>query len=338
MPTLNLTHMPTLLPRIPNKTELHARFVMPNGNYDYVMTYKFSLDGEVRVEVGSTGYIQSHYMPKYRGSKDAMAYRIHTFTAASLHDHTYGFKVDLDVGSQDNSFMTLEYKAGSTLEAVNEGRKNPLTEKPVYLLFETMRYVEEKTVKTEEDAMLNVNPATPKTWIFGDKTNKNKWGNTKAYSLHLDANPSPVIHPDSHTFPAFSYAKHMLHVTVQKDTEETIAGPYDMNRLDEPQFPFEETAVDGENIVQEDLVAWVTLTSMHLPTSENFPMTNMISHGFTLAPHNYFDENPAMDLPHFLRMMNPTGTSGDTRKEDLPIVPECTPVKYDTTHTFAGVY
>jgi len=319
------------------KTELHVRFAMPNGNYDYVMTYKFSLDGEIGVDIASSGYIQSHYMPDSRKSEDSMAYRVHTFAAGSLHDHTYGFKVDLDVGTQDNSFMTVEYKTGSTLDAINEGRKTPLTTKPPYLLFDNMRYVKKETVQTENDAMMDVNPATPKTWIFGDTENKNKWGNTKAYALHLDANTASLIDPTSHTLPAMSYAKHMLHVTVQKDTEDSISGKYDMNRLDSPQFPFEETAVDGESIVQQDLVAWVTLTSLHLPTSENFPMTNMMSHGFKLAPHNYFDENPAMDLPHFLRM-HPTEAEGDTRKEDLPVVPECSPVKYDTTtHTFAGV-
>jgi len=309
---------------------------MPNGNYDYVMTYKFSLDGEVRVEVGSTGYVQTHYMPASRGSKDSMAYRVHTSTAASLHDHTYGIKVDLDIGTQDNSFMTVEYKAASTLDALNEGRETPLTTKPDYMLFDTMRYVEEKTIETEEDAMMNVDPATPKNWIFGDTSNKNKWGNTKAYRLHLDANPSSVVHPDSHILPTFSYANHMLHVTVQKDSEDTISGPYDMNRMDSPQFVLEEHAVDGENIVQKDLVAWVTLTSMHLPTSENVPLTNMISHGFTLSPYNYFDENPAMDLPHLLRM-HPTEAEGDTRSEDLPEVQECIPIQFDTTHTFAGV-
>ena len=310
---------------------------MPNGNYDYVMTYKFSLDGEVRVEIGSTGYIQTHYMPPSRGSKDSMSYRTHTFTAASLHDHTYGFKVDLDIGTQNNSFTTLEYKSGSSLEAVNEGLDTPLTEKPQYLLFDTMRYVEEKIIQTEEDAMMDANPAEPKTWIFGDDNNKNKWGNTKAYSLRLDSNIQANVHPDSHTLPAFSYANHMLHVTVQKDSEETIAGPYDMNRLDSPQFSLEDNAVDGENIVQKDLVAWVTLTSMHLPTSENMPMTNMINHGFTLAPHNYFDENPTMDLNHFLRM-HPTMAKGDERHEDLPVSPQCVPIKFDTNHTFAGVY
>ena len=106
------------------------------------------------------------------------------------------------------------------------------------------------------------------------------------------------------------------------------------------------------------------MTAMHLPTSEDYPMTNVIHHGFTLSPHNFFDEcvpsllastyiivdrpkwtlfphplpqllhrNGAMDLPHYLRMQDPA----DTRTMDHPKVAPCEPIKYDTTHTFAGV-
>jgi hypothetical protein len=61
----------------------------------------------------------------------------------------------------------------------------------------------------------------------------------------------------------------------------------------------------------------------------------MVRTGFTLAPHNFFDEDPAMDLPHYLRMNNGE-LPNDMRMEDLPAVPDCVPYEYDTTHTFSG--
>lgn len=85
---------------LPN-TELHVRFAMPNGNYDYIVTYMFKLDGSVKVEIGSSGYIQSHFIPEARGAGDSFAYRVHNFTAGSLHDHTYGFKVSLEFGRRN---------------------------------------------------------------------------------------------------------------------------------------------------------------------------------------------------------------------------------------------
>lgn len=318
--------------------ELNVRFVMPNGNYDYIVTFTFKLDGQFRVEVGSSGYIQSHFMPPDRGSSDSMAYRVSKYAGGSIHDHTYGFKVDLDVGGETNSFMRHESKFGPTLEALNAGREagELLTEKPPYLLFDTMRYVEYATMETEEDSLMDYDPQAPNSWFFGDSTKKNKWGNTRAYHLHLDSNPSALIPPNSHTMPAFSFANQMLGVTVHKEDEQSATGFYDLNRLDDPQGDFSRY-VDGESIIQQDLVAWIALTALHLPTSENMPMTNNIVHGFTLSPHNFFDENPSMDLPHYLRM-HPTEAEGDMRKEDLPVVDVCTPFEFDSlTHTFAGV-
>merc|ERR1712012_365073 len=131
---------------------------MPNGNYDYILTYIFRLDGSLRVDASSSGYIQTHFWPDERGSSDSMAYKVHTYSGGSLHDHTYGFKVDLDVGSKTNSFKTIEYKMGSTLDAVNEQRASrgraALSGKPPYLLYDKMRYVTETTVETEDDAQM----------------------------------------------------------------------------------------------------------------------------------------------------------------------------------------
>ena len=376
------------------ETLLNVRFVMPNGNYDYIVTYQarpshlhtstpphlhtsspphlhtstpphlqFALDGRMRVNLGSSGYIQSHFWSTDRGGHDSMAYKVHTYTGASLHDHTFAFKVDLDINTEQNSFEVIEYKMADTLTAVNAQREVPYTEKPPYLLFPKMRYAEINTIANEDDARMNINPEKPTTWTFGDKTQKNKWGNMRGYKLAIDQNPSPVVDPDHHTMPAFSFAKQMLAVTQYKETEADATGHYDLNRLDDPQGPFDRM-VDGENIEQTDIVAWVTMTAMHLPTSEDYPMTNVIHHGFTLSPHNFFDEcvpsllastsiivdrpkwtvfphhlpqllhrNGAMDLPHYLRMQDPA----DTRTMDHPKVAPCEPIKYDTTHTFAGV-
>jgi diamine oxidase len=315
-------------------TELNVRFAMPNGNYDYIVTYKFKLDGVMRVDAASSGYIQTYFMPPDRGPKDPFSYRLHTYTGGSLHDHTFGFKVDLDIVNEENTFETIAFKTGSTLDAVNSGLDEPLDTQPEYLLYPTTRYVEHTTIQTENEALMSINPMAPKEWFFGDTTSKNKWGNTRGFTLHLDQNPSSMIPEGHHSLPAYDYGKNMLAVTLQKEDEQTISGAYDLNRLDDPLGSFSR-CVDDEDIVQKDLVAWVTLSLLHLPISENMPMTNLVRTGFTLAPHNFFDEDPAMDLPHYLRMNN-GALPNDMRMEDLPTVPDCVPYEYDTTHTFSG--
>eukprot|EP00463_Aulacantha_scolymantha_P002682 TRINITY_DN3412_c0_g1_i1.p1 TRINITY_DN3412_c0_g1~~TRINITY_DN3412_c0_g1_i1.p1 ORF type:complete len:269 (+),score=12.86 TRINITY_DN3412_c0_g1_i1:313-1119(+) len=268
-----------------------------------------------------------------------MAYKVHTYTGASMHDHTFGFKVDLDVGSHINSFQKIEYRMAPTLDALNSQRSDRgealETQKPPYLQFNKMRYYTLNTVGTENDALLSIDPSKPTTWIFGDTQSTNRWGNMKAYKLSLDQTPSVIVDSDHRSMPAYSYSKQMLSVTKHSDLEQTLTGPYDLNRLDNPQGSFE-NFVNNESIVQQDLVAWVSLTTLHLPTAEDVPITSAIVHGFTLQPWNFFDENPSMDMPHYLRMYH-AEEPGDMRKEDMPAVPSCIPKRFDTTHTFSGV-
>lgn len=271
-----------------------------------------------------------------RENRDPFSYRLHQYSGGSLHDHTLGFKVDLDVVSETNSFETVSYKTGSTVAAVNSGGNEPMiTKKPDYLLFDTMRWVEYDTVQNEYDALMNKDPFAPKEWIFGDTTQKNRWNNTRAYHIMLASSPSSMYPEGSHTMPAWSFVKQMLAVTQYKDEEQTLTGAYDLNRLADPQGAFE-NFVDGESIVQEDLVAWVSLAILHLPIAENMPMTNVVKTGFTIAPWNFFDEDPAMDLKHVLRMYD-AEVPGDSRQEDLPVYEQCIPVTSPFVHSFSGV-
>merc|ERR1712046_140722 len=128
--------------------------------------------------------------------------------------------------------------------------------------------------------------------------------------------------------PAASFVNNFVTVTQYKESEQGICGDYDMNRLDEYQISHMDRLND-ESIAQEDLVAWVSLAAMHLPTSENWPMTNNLQHGLTISPYNFFDENPTMDMPNYHRMMS--ADDATLRGEaDLPAVDTCIPPEQET--------
>jgi Cu2+-containing amine oxidase len=67
-------------------------------NYDYIVTYKFKLDGHFASRLDPQD-IQSHYMPLDRQFRfyGVSSPQLH---GGSVHDHTFGFKVDLDVGGE----------------------------------------------------------------------------------------------------------------------------------------------------------------------------------------------------------------------------------------------
>jgi len=149
--------------------------------------------------------------------------------------------------------------------------------------------------------------------------------------------------PDDHVTMATgagSFSKQFMAVTKYKETEAGLSGDYDLNRLADPQVSLD-NYIDGENILQEDLVAWISLATIHLPHSEDMPMVNNMKHGVTLEPWNFFDENPTMDMPNYHRMM--PGENSDAVMEmrgsaDEPAAEQCVPPTFERTMDFNGVF
>ena len=56
--------------------------------------------------------------------------------------------------------------------------------------------------------------------------------------------------------------------------------------------------MDGDNLLDEDLVMWAAVGVFHLPHAEDFPNTATTGNGGSiwLRPYNYFDQDPSLDL------------------------------------------
>eukprot|EP00493_Phyllostaurus_siculus_P024112 UN24449 len=88
---------------------------MAVGNYDYVVSFEFKLDGQIRVDSAASGFLQTMYWDKENplrpegAQRDPFGYRVSDYTHGSMHDHSLGWKVDLDILGTENTFKTLEW-------------------------------------------------------------------------------------------------------------------------------------------------------------------------------------------------------------------------------------
>ncbi|MEC8821919.1 MAG: hypothetical protein VYA08_13575, partial [Pseudomonadota bacterium] len=54
---------------------------------------------------------------------------------------------------------------------------------------------------------------------------------------------------------------------------------------------------DNRSIKDTDIVLWHTISMHHLVRAEDWPVMPVLWHSFELRPFDFFNGNPAMDLP-----------------------------------------
>ena len=94
-------------------------------------------------------------------------------------------------------------------------------------------------------------------------------------------------------------------VTKRKDNEPYgTDSTYDIRRPTDPKGGLI-NIMNDEEIRNEDLVLWVNAKFVHIPCSEDSPMTMGVERGFTLKPYNYFDTTPTFDIKGHYKTKEP---------------------------------
>ncbi|XP_046545523.1 amiloride-sensitive amine oxidase [copper-containing]-like [Haliotis rubra] len=252
---------------------LVVRTALPVGNYDYTIDFLFFLDGSLKTDASASGYLQSSFWdpenPRAGQDKaiDAFGYRVGDYVHGAIHDHTFGFKVDMDILGTENSFDIIKWKAGDVATALKTQAN--VTEKPSYFLYNETRYVEWETLATEAGLKIDLNH--PEFWTVMSE-NKNKWGVKRGYRIAPETLAAQVLTDQHPSMKATSYTKYHCVVTKQDDAERFLTGTYDLNRLADPMVSID-NYINNEPIVKTDLVTWVVVGFLHIPTSEDVPMT-----------------------------------------------------------------
>lgn len=106
----------------------------------------------------------------------------------------------------------------------------------------------------------------------------------------------------------------------------------------DPQVDFRKYLSDNQSIVNEDLVAWVTIGMMHIPHSEDIPNTATAANNarFFIRPFNYFDHDPSMGSTNAIRMTPVKRESNMVERYGTPTGPVCVPT--NNTMEFDGTF
>ncbi len=100
--------------------------------------------------------------------------------------------------------------------------------------------------------------------------------------------------PNSYIGKRAGFASKYLWVTPYDPNEMYCSGMYpNQNKGDGLQYYVEK----NRPIENTDIVVWHTYGHTHVCKPEDFPIMPVEYVGFSLKPNNFFDGNPAMDLP-----------------------------------------
>ena len=266
-------------------SKLVVRQIATVGNYDYLWDYGFYVDGTVSVDAHASGYVQANY---YRPDDNGLwGPRIQETIAGTLHTHVMNFKADFDLINSNNTF----YKTDIIVENVTQAWF------PERGTFEMMRY-NITELQTEDEGLLSVPANGQSMYTIANKDMLNEWGSPRGYRI-LPGLSNVVL--ASKLSPFFiksgEFAKQPFAVSRHHDTEPAASAGLSQNVPEAPLVEFWKF-FDGEDLVQEDLVAWVNLGMHHYTRAEDIPNTLMSeAHSSVMfAPQNWGNTELTKDL------------------------------------------
>ena len=284
------------------KRDLVVRSAAVIGNYDYLFDWVFRQDGSIVASVGLTGLVEvkmsaeatAHEAAARLGHGAAEAEAGDTIpgqtgdlygrfvdphVVAVNHDHYFSYRVDLDVDGMTNDFV-VDRLLPRRLD--NDRRKSI--------------WVQETTrIGREADAKLKIDLDKPALWRVLSPSRTNHVGYRTSYQLRPGVTANTLLSPDDYPARRAGFIDHHLWVTPYAADERYSAGEHPT--LSEPGMGLPAWTKDNRSIAGADVVLWYTIGMHHLVRAEDWPVMPVMWHSFELRPFDFFDGNPAMDLP-----------------------------------------
>lgn len=241
-----------------------------------------------------TSYVPPELAPRFRPFATEVAPNIF----APLHDHTAAWLVDLDVGGTQNAIHVTSIKGGTYAKALSSVNPSLVTPGWVEPEFDDVRFVKTDVYNTETS--FRADPAAPKMFKLVSAQQRNALGHPRGYAIVLDNSPSQLLRSTPVVTQGLNWTRHSVAFTKRRDNESYLSDArLDAWQLTNPVVNFNNIlngeALDSE--AGEDLVAWVTLSFIHVPKSEDVPVISNVQSSFVIKPVNFFDHLASLDLP-----------------------------------------
>ena len=298
---------------------LVLRTIITVRNYDNIFDFVFYQSGAIEVKSTPTGYVQSEN--DRQELDDLFGHEIHTKLLGNLNDHIFHYKVDLDVDGRLNSFEKIEIATQDTAnDWLPPERKILKILRPQEVRLETDS-AEVKKIDFDKPTFYN---------IYSDK--KNKFESKRGYLIQPLSAVKQLLPEGNLITNMAPWSVYPLVVTTYKENELRSSSLYNQNSPTQPVVNFESFFQDiNDNIVDKDLVAWVSIGCIEIPSSEDVPNVASAANTarFFLRPFNYFDAGPSTDSSNAVFIKQDEDKNNVVQSSVLSDEEVCVPKKYD---------
>lgn len=263
--------------------ELVVRMAPVVGNYDYLVDYVFDRAGNIDVKLGAYGIdaakgVASRNLSDPTAAQDtAYGTLVDERLLAVNHDHYMTFRIDMDVDGTGNRLVEDRF---GVRRLNGEGPRKSLWQ------------VETRPVGTEGPITTPLNAAQFRIESAG-KTNR--LGYRTSYQLMPGHSDVSLLAKDDPIQLRAGFSGYTLWASAYAKDEKYAAGLYPNQNADVDGLP--KWVAAKRPIEDRDLVMWYTVGFRHVPRAEDWPVMPGLWHGFRLRPFNFFDRNPALDVP-----------------------------------------
>ncbi|KAL8654289.1 MAG: hypothetical protein Q9210_001602 [Variospora velana] len=257
--------------------ELVVQSIITVANYEYIMAFIFNQAGEIKYEVRATGIVSTQ--PVDDGVEVPWGTIVHPGVLAAHHQHIFSLRVDPAIDGHSNRLI---YEEAHPMPRSNF---NP----------HGVGYTVEETL-IDRSGGFDINTDHNRTFKIQNSSVRNPVnGKLVAYKIHAPPFQKMLADPDSFHSKRAEFADHNIYATKYRDGELYAGGKYTNQSRGGDGVRSWANRKDG--ITDTDLVLFVQFGLQHATRIEDFPVMPCEIIHVAFKPVNFFDKNPALDVP-----------------------------------------
>lgn len=275
--------------------ELVLQSIITVANYEYILAFMFNQAGELTYEVRATGILSTQ--PIDDGISVPWGTVVHPGVLATHHQHIFSLRVDPAIDGHSNRLVYDDALPMPRSDFNPHG---------------TGYYTEETLVS--QSGGYDLNPDTNRTFKIQNVNVRNPINNKPvAYKIHAPPFQKGIADKDSFNYKRVEFSDRNIYAVKHRDGELYAGGKY--TNQSRGGTGVRSWADRKDNIVDEDLVVYVQFGINHIPRIEDFPVMPCEIIKVSMKPVNFFDKNPALDVPPSTQEFNKSTLLSETHKQ-----------------------